>query len=88
MKSLNDPFLVEQNDVELTIDLGADKGKFTLQRDMEHNQLIFLSPVSGVNKYQYHSEDDRWLSIASDKHDLVGILTRDLIRVCVGCPQI
>ncbi|EWM25875.1 hypothetical protein Naga_100054g32 [Nannochloropsis gaditana] len=89
MQELNDFFVVNrQNKVELVIDLGPGKGAFTLQRDWAHNQLVYLSPVSGCNKYEYEQAGRRWLSIAEDKHDLTGILTRDLIRMCVGCPEL
>ena len=94
MRALNDPFTLQREETELVLDLGPTKGAFTLQRDWVNNQLVYLSPVSGLNKYEYEVAEQgvagggRWLSIAEDKHDLVGILTRDLIRVAVGCPQI
>jgi hypothetical protein len=89
MQELNDFFVVNrQNEVELVLDLGPGKGAFTFQRDWAHNQLVYLSPVSGCNKYEYEQAGRRWLSIAEDKHDLTGILTRDLIRMCVGCPEL
>lgn len=88
MRALNDPFHLTRQETELVLDLGPGKGAFTLQRDWASNQLVYLSPVSGLNKYAYDAGEGRWLSIADDKHDLVGILTRDLIRLCVGCPQI
>lgn len=50
-------------------------------------QVLVMSPVSGVNKYQYDGKEKRWLSVESDRHDLIGILTRDLLRISVGCPN-
>jgi hypothetical protein len=89
MKAVNDPFEIVRDETELVLDLGPAEGKFTLQRDWTQNQLVLLSPVSGINKYEYHGgADKRWLSVTEDRHDLVGMLTRDLIRVCAGCPQI
>jgi len=89
MKALNDPFIINrQDEAELVLDLGPGKGAFTLQRDWAQNQLVYMSPVSGCNKYAYDGGEGRWLSVAEDRHDLVGIMTRDLIRMCVGCPQI
>jgi len=89
MQELNDPFIINrQDEAELVLDLGPGKGAFTLQRDWAQNQLVYMSPVSGCNKYAYDGGEGRWLSVADDRHDLVGIMTRDLIRMCVGCPQI
>lgn len=89
MKEVNEPFNIERDETELVVDLGQAKGKFTLQRDWTQNQLVLLSPVSGINKYEFHGgREQRWLSVTEDRHDLVGMLTRDLIRVCAGCPQI
>lgn len=90
MREVNDPFEIARDEAELVVDLGPAKGKFTLQRDWTQNQLVLLSPVSGIYKYQCHGKkgERRWLSVTEDRHDLVGMLTRDLIRVCAGCPQI
>jgi hypothetical protein len=115
MRGLNDPFEVRRSGdgMELELDLGPSKGKLTLQRDWAVDQLVYMSPVSGLNKYNFDNAERRWLSIAEDRcggarpvhaplpsadgrasrlpprrHDLVGILTRDLIRLCTGCPQI
>lgn len=89
MRALNDPFIINrQDEAELVLDLGPGKGAFILQRDWAQNQLVYMSPVSGCNKYAYDGGEGRWLSVAEDRHDLVGIMTRDLIRMCVGCPQI
>lgn len=89
MKEVNDPFVIRRDETELVLDLGPAKGAFTLQRDWAQNQLVLLSPVSGINKYEYHGgRERRWLSVTEDRHDLVGMLTRDLIRICAGCPQI
>ena len=88
MKEVNDPFVINRDETELVLDLGPAKGAFTLQRDWTQNQLVLLSPVSGINKYECHGgPQPRWLSV-TDRHDLVGMLTRDLIRVCAGCLQI
>lgn len=88
MKDVNKHFVVSRSELEVVIDLGPDKGAFTLQRDVGKNEIMFMSPHSGAHRYTFSPEERRWLSIESDRHDLVGILTRDLIRHAAGCPQI
>lgn len=88
MVAVNDHFVVSRDAMEVSIDLGPAKGAFTLQRDLGKNEITFMSPHSGVHRYTFDESERRWLSVEADRHDLVGILTRDLIRHAAGCPQI
>eukprot|EP00617_Octactis_speculum_P018942 CAMPEP_0185757994 /NCGR_PEP_ID=MMETSP1174-20130828/16527_1 /TAXON_ID=35687 /ORGANISM="Dictyocha speculum, Strain CCMP1381" /LENGTH=39 /DNA_ID= /DNA_START= /DNA_END= /DNA_ORIENTATION= len=36
--------------------------------------------------YRYDEIQMRWVA-EGDGHDLEGIITRDLLRVCAGCPD-
>lgn len=87
MEKINDTFIVNKTEWELTIDLGKQKGTYTLLKDPNTKEVTLLSPISGLNKYAYDADKQRWLSIGADKHDFLGILTRDLIRQCTGCPS-
>ncbi len=87
MEKINDVFVVNQTEWELTIDLGKQKGTYTLLKDVNTREITLLSPISGLNKYAYDAGKQRWLSVGPDKHDFLGILTRDLIRQCTGCPS-
>lgn len=62
-------------------------GRFQLRPDYEHNNLVFISHVSGHMCYDYYPEEDAWLSNKFDRHNLIGMLTRDMNQKCMGCPN-
>lgn len=39
-----------------------------------------------TSRYRFDHAQGRWLS-SEDGHDLEGIVTRDLLRQCAGCPD-
>ena len=51
-------------------------------------QVLHVSlPVSGTGDYAFDEAAGRWVSAGSDhRHDLEGIIVRDLLRQCRGCP--
>eukprot|EP01041_Mallomonas_annulata_P008357 gene8357-17216_t len=85
MKSLNPTFNIELTDTCLFIDIG-EKGAFIVQSDNVMENINLISPVSGALEYKYDPESQNWLSIR-DNHDIRGLMTRDLVRICVGCPN-
>jgi hypothetical protein len=52
----------------------------------EEQQLQIYSTESGLFEYELCEQTQKWISV---KHgtDMEGMLTRDLLRVCVGCPS-
>lgn len=56
------------------------------QIDYEVLTITLQSPMSGAQQYRYDTETKQWVS-TSDDHDVRGLLTRDLIRQCVGYPE-
>ena len=85
MQELNTGFIVELYDNELWIETGG-KGVFSVKIDEAQSQLNLLSPVSGTFEYKYDAENESWLS-CKDYHDMRGLITRDLLRICIGCPK-
>ena len=47
--------------------------------------LRFQSYLSGIHYYTYDNNERVWLS-NRDKHDFIGLLTRDFLKHCTGCP--
>jgi frataxin-like iron-binding protein CyaY len=70
---------------ELTLDLGA-KGAYIFSKDADRRSVNLQSPVSGLFAYSFDAGRGLWLSQA-DGHDMRGLVTRDVLRHCVGCPQ-
>lgn len=86
MIPLNDPFEIIQEQDSLRIFLGDRKGTFILAIDREELNVRLTSPVSGVITYEYDDASGQWLS-NQDGHDIRGIITRDMIRICTGYPK-
>ena len=70
----------------LSLDMGAKRGSYEFTLDFPQQQVNVLSPVSGVFAYVFEAESGLWLSLAEDRHDLRGLVTRDILRHCIGCP--
>ena len=87
MKDLNETFEISLSDSQLVVNIGK-RGCFTFRGSIESSraQLNFISPVSGAFTYNFNANEQTWLDI-HDNHDLRGLVTRDFIRVCVGCPK-
>ncbi len=57
----------------------TDKGSFTFEGFDDLSTLFYTSPVSGVYKYFYGQEQDRFLN-NKDKHILDECLTREVLE--------
>ena len=85
MKEVNKVFNITVSDTDITIDIG-DKGQFIIKADKKLERITVATPVSGFFTYKYNEENKTWLSV-DDSHDLRGLITRDFVRICVGCPN-
>mmetsp|Transcript_7883 Transcript_7883/g.10910 ORF Transcript_7883/g.10910 Transcript_7883/m.10910 type:complete len:151 (+) Transcript_7883:3-455(+) len=70
-----------------TLLVATKRGNFKFTPDMGKGILIFQSYITGYHSYQFDYESRLWLSIKPDKHDLRGMVTREFLRHCTGCPQ-
>ena len=92
MKIVNTGFEIEKktlNDEKiLSVILGeeCEYSNLTLQTVHEDRTLEFFSPASGKLIYSYCNETNTFRSVEDD-HDLLGILTRDLIKDAKGFPD-
>ena len=75
----------DENSLKVISDLEKSKVlEFIVEHDKQN--LCFSSPISGgLNKYGYNSETRQW-ECRQDGHDLVGIFTRDFIKISTGVP--
>ena len=66
--------------------LGGGNAQFVVVALPEEEELQVYTSISGLWEYQLCSTTRRWVSV---KHgtDMDGMLTRDMLRVCVGCPE-
>lgn len=84
LKELNANFEVKlENEM---LEISTLRGKLVVKSDLEEQQLIVVSYLSGYHKYAFEPEERLWLSI-KDNHDMRGLITRDLLRHCAGCAQ-
>ena len=93
MKNLNVGFAVDKiisddNEKILSLVLGEDCEYDTLvmQTVNKDRTLDYFSPISGKLIYSYCNDTNTFRSV-DDDHDLLGILTRDLIKDAKGFPQ-
>lgn len=84
LKSQNANFNVSYGDDGEMI-IVTHRGRHILTVDGNRQLLVFQSYFSGFHKYAFFPEERTWLSI-HDGHDLRGLLTRDLMRHCIGVP--
>ena len=77
--------LLTDSEGRLNLDMGV-KGAYVFSKDAATQTVRVQSPVSGVFGYVFDHESRLWLS-QSDGHDLRGLVTRDILRHCVGCPK-
>lgn len=85
LQDLNEMDIISSPD-SLTVDFGKTQGQYTLKVDRENQRLNLLSPVSGIIQYYFEPESAQWLS-STDNHDIRGLITRDMLRHCRGCPK-
>lgn len=65
----------------------TQRGDFKFFARPEDGHLIFQSYISGINKYAFDIESKCWLSVRDDHHDFRGMVIREFLRHCTGCPQ-
>jgi frataxin-like iron-binding protein CyaY len=84
---LNEGFQLQDEDAtgSFWLDMGV-KGCYVFSKDFDNEQVNVQSPVSGMFAYYFDAETKTWLSRA-DGHDFRGLVTRDILRHCIGCPQ-
>ena len=61
------------------------KGDFVLRPDHDKKVISLKSYVSGFHNYEFDRVEKQWVSI-KDGHDMRGLITRDILRHCIGCP--
>ena len=72
----------------VVVDLGADRGAFTLAPNDDARTVSLLSPVSGAQTYKWDARAEAWKHV-DDGHDVTGLLVRDYLRAgCVGLPDL
>ncbi|KAJ0395389.1 hypothetical protein P43SY_002965 [Pythium insidiosum] len=80
----NDVFAVDRSTPGTVILRTATK-EFELKVVSSKQQLHLQSPISGLRKYEWNAKTQRWED-ETDAHDIEGLLTRDLMRLCSGIP--
>lgn len=85
MKPLNSVFDIVMEAEKLSI--STPRGKFTLTADYMEQTLVLQSYISGYHMYVFDPTESVWRSVREDGHDMRGMLTRDMLRHCVGCPD-
>lgn len=69
----------------ISLDAG-EKGYYIFSVDWKMERLTVQTPISGIRQYEYEPSDDTWLNTV-DRHDMRGLVTRDLLRHSRGCPS-
>ena len=85
MKEFNSEFHVTYCESKLVVDTG-EKGQFIFEIDKADEKIMLVSPVSGVFHYEFDVETGEWISCL-DRHDIRGLVTRDLLKHWKGCPK-
>ena len=80
--SILNPFAHGDEALRMMFDVGV-KGAYIFSIDRQQERVNVQSPISGTYSYAYDGE--YWLSVM-DGHDMRGLITRDLLRHCCGCP--
>jgi hypothetical protein len=65
----------------------TSRGNFDFRPDYKEGWLVLKSYISGYQNYRFDPEEGQWLSV-KDNHDMRGLVIRDLIHHCVGCPDL
>ena len=87
MKEDNKGFGVKRNGSEsLVIQVGSGRGGFNLAAQEHTKSVSFISPLGSVCVYQYDANVDVWKSEA-DGHDIIELMSRDLVQLCQGYPK-
>lgn len=84
LESLNTNFKVSDNDID-QLTITCERGKHSIKVTNDKKKIVFQSFISGFHQYYFDEDDQLWLSI-KDKHDLRGLITRDVMKHAIGCP--
>ena len=84
MRDQNDVFSVELTDSSLVLDVGTS-GMFSIFAADGEEELVMTTPLGSVHKYRWEPENEFWRDTA-DAHNMIELLTRDLLEVCGGYP--
>jgi frataxin-like iron-binding protein CyaY len=85
MKKLNPEFEFLKLAGEFQVNTGPN-GWFIFKINRSEKALYMASPISGPFEYKYCPESKNWLS-SLDKHDMRGMIVRDMLRKFVGFPK-
>lgn len=86
MKEDNEIFeLTYEPNKSLTLDLDNTIGTYTWIASPHANQVMMMSPASGVHQYVYNANSLRWEDVR-DHHILIEILVRELLMSLRGLP--
>lgn len=88
------PMLKDNKDFELTIKpqkeirlkVGeSERGAYIFTSDPAEEVIRVNYPYCGGFEYHFDMDSRQWISTI-DKHDLRGMITRELLKHCIGCP--
>ena len=87
MLPLNPDFeLIVNTNVEIRLKFGlSERSAYAFTPNFDEEVVRVVCPYSGSFEYYYDTDTNNWLNLI-DKHDLRGIVTRDLLKHCIGCP--
>jgi frataxin-like iron-binding protein CyaY len=85
MKKLNKDFEFVKLAGEFQVNTG-ENGWFIFKINRNDKSIYMASPLSGPFEYKYCPENKNWLN-SLDKHDMRGMIVRDMLRKFVGVPQ-
>ena len=77
--------ILSQKEIRLKVGDLSERGAYVIQCDSKDEVIRINYPYGGNFEYAYDTETKQWLSVM-DKHDMRGMLTRELLKHCVGCP--
>ena len=87
METLNENFSVTMDEMEPKLIIATARGNITLSVDRTRDLLHVQSYITGHNFYVFEPEEKVWRSV-KDGHDARGLIVRDMLRHCTGCPII
>lgn len=87
MKAYNAGFDVALVEAEPSLSITTERGKIEFTVDYPRKLMNLRTFMSGIHFYSFEPEESLWLS-TKDDHDMRGLVTRDLIKHCTGCPNL
>lgn len=85
MKALNKDFEFVKLAGEFQVNTG-ENGWFMFKINNNEKSIYMASPISGPFEYKYCPENKNWLNTL-DKHDMRGMIVRDMLRKFIGMPK-